>query len=300
MKLYTVGSKYYVGYVLPLVVTEELSVLLQAEAEEYYKIILIKEGTCHFILNEKEIVLTGAYVLCLNERDRIRFFETPEDEARILLFKPMVINASFSIEVINNPNSHLSVTEHQDIYYLEQFKHNAELNMKILPLRTINSSLIDHKMKLIQELLTKQDSGVWPCKSRSYLFEILFSVARQEEADEPVNSIQFSDGCSRMSVDVIYYLQSCYNQKITMERLAEEFHTNRTTLLTDFKKYTGKSINRYLIQLRLTMASTLLRDTELSVDEICERTGFSDISYFSKTFKKWLLHTPSEYRRINK
>jgi transcriptional regulator GlxA family with amidase domain len=48
------------------------------------------------------------------------------------------------------------------------------------------------------------------------------------------------------------------------------------------------------------MASTLLRDTELSVDEICERTGFHDISYFSKLFKKKLYHTPSEYRKIDK
>ena len=300
MKFSTLGFNYYVGYLLPISVTDEISALEEKEAEGYYKIIYMKSGTCHFLLNGKEFVLTGAYVLCLNERDRILIYEAPEDEVKILTFKPTIINVAFSNEVINNPNSKLSATEYQDIYFLMGFKHNAELNMKILPLRTINSTLVNHKMQQLQEAITSQNTNSWPCRSRSYLFEILFSISRQEEIDEPVSSIQFFDGCSRLAVDVIYYLQSCYNQKITIERLTDEFHTNRTTLLTDFKKHTGQSINGYLIQLRLTMASTLLRDTELSVDEICERTGFSDISYFSKTFKKRLNHTPSEYRRINK
>jgi AraC-like DNA-binding protein len=47
----------------------------------------------------------------------------------------------------------------------------------------------------------------------------------------------------------------------------------------------------------MTMAAAFLRDTELSVNEICERTGFSDISYFSRSFKKEVRYTPSEYRR---
>jgi AraC family L-rhamnose operon regulatory protein RhaS len=172
--------------------------------------------------------------------------------------------------------------------------------MKILSLHAIDSATIEHKLQLLKEQLEKQSTGNWPCRSRSYLFEILFCLARQEEDEEAADNILSYEGHSRLAFDVIYYLQSCYNQKITVEKLAEEFHTNRTTLLNDFKKYTGQSINNYLIQLRLMMASTLLRDTELSVDEICERTGFSDISYFSKVFKKKINYTPSEYRRINK
>ncbi|MDD4112409.1 MAG: AraC family transcriptional regulator, partial [Herbinix sp.] len=42
----------------------------------------------------------------------------------------------------------------------------------------------------------------------------------------------------------------------------------------------------------------LLRDTSLTLSEICERIGFSDTIYFSKVFKKALNQTPSEYRNI--
>lgn len=298
VQLYTLGMKYYPGYRLPVVITEDLAVFNEGEARGYYKVIYIKSGTSHFIINQQELILTGTYAMCMNEWDDIRFCEAPKEPIRILLFQPSVINASFTVDKINCTDTELSLTESQDLFYLEPFMHKAGLDTKIISLRTMDASVIDMKLQLIKGTLVNQESGSWPCMSRSYLFEVLFALARQKEKDEPVPSIQFYNGCSRLAVDVIYYLQSCYNQKITIDRLTEEFHTNRTTLLSDFKKYTGQSINHYLVQLRLNMASTLLRDTELSVDEICDRTGFSDISYFSKVFKKGLSLTPSEYRKI--
>lgn len=296
----TKGFNHYMGYIFPASVTEGLAELSREEAKQYYKIIYIKEGPCHFLMNEKEFILTGACAVCMNERDRIVFYDVREENAKIVWFKPAVINDSFSFDFINNPSQVLSLTQLQDLYYLQQFTPETKTAAKILSLYTIDSSTIEHKLQLLKEMLEKQNSNFWPCRCRSYLFEILFCLARQEEDENAMENVMPYEGRSRLAIEVIYYLQSCYSRKITIDKLAEEFHTNRTTLLSDFKKYTGQSINSYLIQLRLMMASTLLRDTELSVDEICERTGFSDISYFSKVFKKKICHTPSEYRRISK
>jgi AraC family L-rhamnose operon regulatory protein RhaS len=296
--LHTTGYNFYEEYCFPLSVTEGLTQLQAEEAGDYYKIIYIKSGTSHFMMNQKEFIMTGACAICMNDQDQITFYNRSEETAWVLWFKPTIINMNFTPDTINNPNNILTSTEIQDLYYLLQFRIEAEATMKILSLHTMDSAVLEHKMQLLIELLAKQDSGYWPCRSRSYLFEILFCLARQEEDEEAISNVLQYDGSSRLAVDVIYYLQSCYNQKITIEKLAEEFHTNRTSLLSDFKKYTGQTVNNYLIQLRLTMASTLLRDTELSVEEICDRTGFHDISYFSKSFKKKINHTPSEYRRI--
>jgi AraC family L-rhamnose operon regulatory protein RhaS len=233
----------------------------------------------------------------MNENDIIQFHNINAEGVRILWFQPQVINSIFTLEVMKNQTRKLAMTEQQDLYYMLQFLSGAAPSLKILSLHTIDSTLIEHKLTLLKDLLGKQDSNCWPCRSRSYLFEILFCLARQEEEEE-LNGLHSYDNFSRLAVDIIYYLQSGYNQKITIERLAEEFHTNRTSLLNEFKKYTGQSVNQYLIQLRLTMASTLLRDTELSIEEICDRTGFNDLGYFSKVFKKKLNHTPSEYRKL--
>jgi len=298
MNFDTAAFKYFPNYIISMSVTEGLAELNCTDDNDYYKIIYIKTGPTHFIMNEKEFVLSGACAICMNEQDSIEFIKVHEEGAKVLWFKPTVINANFTFEVLNNPNRILSSTEYQDMYYLMQFTKEAVTNTKILSLHTIDATNIEHRLHLINELLTKQSTNVWPCRSRSYLFEILFSLARQEEVEDAFQSFSLYEGNSRLAVDVVYYLQSCYDQKITIEKLAEEFHTNRTTLLSDFKKYTGQSINQYLIELRLTMASTLLRDTELTVEEISDRSGFRDISYFSKVFKKKLYHTPIEYRKI--
>jgi AraC family L-rhamnose operon regulatory protein RhaS len=297
MSFDTLGFNHYPNYAFPVSVTEGLSGLKEREAVEFFKVIFVKSGSCHFMLNGKEFILTGASTICLNHKDEIRFLRISEEMVKILWFRPTAINSLFTLELINKPSRTLTVTEGQDMYYMMQFLPEASPSLKILSLHTIDSTLIEHKLQLLNELLTKQDTGYWPCRSRSYLFEILFCLARQEE-EEVIDPIQPYNNYSRLAVNVIYYLQSCYHQKITIEQLADEFHTNRTSLLSDFKKYTGQSINQYLIQLRLTMASTLLRDTTLTIEEICDRTGFHDISYFSKVFKKKLQLTPSEYRKI--
>lgn len=293
----TIGFNHYIGYCFPVSISENMSEIHHNDAGEYYKILFIKSGTFHFLLNKKEFILTGAHAICLNEQDEIEFFDTQNEVIRILWFKPMIVNTNFTYNVMQNPNRTLSSTELQDTFYLEQFFPGAELNAKIIFLRSIDSTAIEQKLKILKDLLENQNNNAWPCRSRCYLYEILFCLARQQDDDLEDQTICY-DGSSRLAVDVIYYLQSWYNHKITIEKLANEFHTNRTTLLNEFKKYTGQSINRYLVQLRLTMASKLLRDTELSVDEICERTGFQDISYFSKAFKKGLNLTPSEYRKL--
>lgn len=294
----TLDHKHYIGYIFSLSVSKDPSVLQHKEMKNYYKIIHLRSGVFNFTLNKKDFVLTGDYALCINEKDSIRFNKAPAGSLRILLFKPCVINSKFDFNSVNDPGELLLESDYQDLYYLSAFYHDAAAGKKILPLRAYNSKNISDKMESIERMTNEQHDIFWPCRSRTCLFEILFSLIRQAESDDPGILPAFKGG-SKLVSDIIYYLQSCYNQKISIGLLSNKFHTNRTTLAASFKNYTGQSVNKYLMQLRLMMASALLRDTELSIDEIRERTGFSDTGYFSKVFKRNLSCNPSEYRRIH-
>jgi AraC family L-rhamnose operon regulatory protein RhaS len=294
--LNTIGFNYYKDYIFPVSVTDDLNALMIEDAQEYYKILHIKSGICSFNLNGKEYVIIGAHILNLNEQDRISFHEMIP--ARIIFFRPEIINAGFSFCTLNDPDIRLTGAELQDMFYLDSYKHNASEDKKIIPLSTIDSTGMDNITDNLNSLLTKQNTKFWPCLSRSYLYEILFSLARMEETnDNDISMANYSEH-SKLAVDVIYYLQKRFREKISIKSLAEEFHTNRTTLHVEFKKHTGLSVNQYLLQLRIKIAAKLLRDTGLTLKEICERIGFNDISYFSKVFKRMLKYTPSEYRHI--
>ena len=258
----------------------------------------MESGTLRISLNKRELILTGANALCLNEKDEIILYAAHEQPITILYFKPCVINNKFELDTLNRTNT-LSVSENQDLFYLSQFRHEACLSAKLIGLKAIESSVLKRKLFLIGSQLSLQDNSNWPCRSRSYLFEILFMLSRPDEEEDSLLPAQIDSRFSKLSIDVIHYLQTSYDKKVTIDNLALMFHTNRTTLLADFKKSTGQSINRYVTGIRMTMAAALLRDTGLSINEICERTGFTDISYFSKSFKKEVQYTPSQYRRIN-
>lgn len=96
MLYHTIGFNHYNGYIFPVAVTEGLTGLQGKNAGEYYKIIYIKSGSCHFVMNDREFILTGASTICMNEKDEISFYKVSEEAVRILWFQPRVINTDFS------------------------------------------------------------------------------------------------------------------------------------------------------------------------------------------------------------
>ena len=64
-----------------------------------------------------------------------------------------------------------------------------------------------------------------------------------------------------------------------------------------FTAYVGVPPYRYLIELRIERARQLLRETELTVTQICHRVGFNSLSHFTTTFRQHTGLSPSAYRR---
>ena len=64
-----------------------------------------------------------------------------------------------------------------------------------------------------------------------------------------------------------------------------------------FKEECGMSPSKYLISLRIAHAKNLITYENLSISEIAIASGFSDIYYFSRQFKKTTGLTPTEYKR---
>lgn len=98
------------------------------------------------------------------------------------------------------------------------------------------------------------------------------------------------------------FIRDNIGQKIVIGDICDELKCSKSTLLTSFKKQYGITVNNYITELRLGMAVKLLVESDLSISEIAEETGFSDQSYFSKVFSAKYGISPSEYRsgaRIN-
>ena len=90
------------------------------------------------------------------------------------------------------------------------------------------------------------------------------------------------------------HISEHYGEKIVAADLAWKLGVGRTTLMTAFKKYTGTTLNEYLLQCRIKNALRLLRDgmTEQQTAEAC---GFSDACNLIRGFKRRFHTTPRRY-----
>ncbi len=103
----------------------------------------------------------------------------------------------------------------------------------------------------------------------------------------------------QLAVLVYRYLKKNYYMHITLPELSMLFHCNTVTLSEKFRKEYGKTIIEALTAIRLEHAKKLLRQTELSIEEIAERCGFSERRYFTKCFHRSEGYSPSLWRQYN-
>ncbi|NIK70827.1 response regulator [Paenibacillus sp. BK720] len=84
---------------------------------------------------------------------------------------------------------------------------------------------------------------------------------------------------------------------VSLAGLAAQVHMNASYLSQYFKQHTGRNFTDYVAGLRLEEAKMLIARTSLRISEIAERLGYSDIAYFSSTFKKTTGKSPLDFRR---
>lgn len=94
------------------------------------------------------------------------------------------------------------------------------------------------------------------------------------------------------------YIRENYQKQLTLEEVSSIAGFNPTYFSTLFKKQTGEKFTDYLASVRIQAAQQLLMDNELSILSVAEKTGYGDVKYFSKQFKKAMGLTPQEYRKL--
>lgn len=92
------------------------------------------------------------------------------------------------------------------------------------------------------------------------------------------------------------YVDEHFLEELTISLIAKTFYCNETTLQHNFKKNVGVSLIEYVLQKRLSEAVNWLTISNISVSKVCEKSGFTNVSYFIYYFKKRYGVTPKKYR----
>ena len=101
---------------------------------------------------------------------------------------------------------------------------------------------------------------------------------------------------SKKAENIISYVHEHYNEDLTNASVASCFHYHPNYINNIIKKHTGKSLHQYILSIRIYRAIDMLQSTDLSITQIAEMVGMSDIHHFSKTFKKIVGAPPTSFR----
>ena len=93
------------------------------------------------------------------------------------------------------------------------------------------------------------------------------------------------------------YIKNNLTRKLTLNDIARNLHCSTVTLTEHFKREYGITINEYTTKKRMELAEKLLISTDKPLREIASMTGFADVEYFSRTFKKYHSISPASWRR---
>ena len=93
-----------------------------------------------------------------------------------------------------------------------------------------------------------------------------------------------------------YISENCFDSQLNVSMLSEKFGINASYLSNSFHNQTGIRLTDFIHQQRLKKVKQLLRETELSMAQIAEATGYYNAIAMSRMFKRYEGLTPSAYR----
>lgn len=99
--------------------------------------------------------------------------------------------------------------------------------------------------------------------------------------------------------DILKYVETNYHEKITIADAAGICGFSESHFMKFFKSNMAVSFTDYLNDYRLTMAARLLISSSDSIVNIAAETGFDNLSYFNRIFKRKYHCTPSVFRTRN-
>ena len=127
------------------------------------------------------------------------------------------------------------------------------------------------------------------------LFRLLATVWEEKLCDE--NVVRNRRTLSLPVMDAITYMENWYSKDPSLQETAKVAGFSTAYFSRLFQSELGMSYTEYLTHIKIRHVQILLTQTDKSIMEIAQETGFCHGNYLSEQFKKAVGMTPGNYRR---
>jgi AraC-like DNA-binding protein/mannose-6-phosphate isomerase-like protein (cupin superfamily) len=216
--------------------------------------------------------------------------------------------------VVNSNELHYGVSNSSDLFYyamivdislLHSQSFDAVETKFITPI-TQNRMLFQNLISQDVEISSCMDALIYELNTRelgyelsikSHLYRLLALLVRRYVA----SLTDMDDYWTRQRdlerlAPVLRHIEDHYADKLSVQELADRTGLSRFHFSRLFKQLTDKSLVEYINLIRINKSEHLLKHTRMNVSEIALATGFTEIYYFSRTFKRLKKVSPSKWR----
>ncbi len=263
-----------------------------------YKIFVLEKGSMGLDINGKSYTVKGPALILLSDTDVLKAKIMEAIKAQFIFFNPETIRDEFTFDRIkaHEFDDRIGTIIYQDYVLILPFVDETVCE-KVISISLNGLERIKNIIKSLDGQLKSQSDGFWPCRSRSFLMELLYFInytyviftAPDENEESSTRDIGFSE--------IVEYLNEHIAESINLDRLTKRFLINRNKLNEIFMKESSMTCMNYLLKLRLDLAKVMLTNTEIPIGEVSNRVGFEDPNYFAKVFKKHIGMSPKSYRK---
>ena len=262
------------------------------------------------ILASKGDVLV--YEKAFHEPIEIKLFY--EGRSMIMIDSDIIVAESGDITIANPYEIHTNISNdaYSGKYYsliidLDFFADTGISDMDLRHLLLAKHNRFNHHIKnnlRLNRIILRIHEEVTEGKEyyRSIVANLLaemFSLLLREELADAKPSAETHENMHKGDIlsPALNKIFNDYSETITIDDLAELCNISKYHFCRVFKQHMGMTVTQYIINYRISLADSLLKDENQSIRSIAETCGFGDVSYFYQCYKRVKGTSPGKSRK---
>ncbi len=244
-----------------------------------FEFVYVETGTVYFGISDKQFALSEGQGVFINSKILHRYFSQGKAIVPNFVLMPYFIAAQDSL-----------------IYQ----KYVLPIMASPMDYQLFSSDIPwqAQALSLMREMMAAQEKASDVELVSSYLIQKIWHILYQNTDVEHMGKKENYSASSQARLQLMMqYIHQKFAYNISLSDIADQAKVSKSTALNLFQRYLGISPVTYLINYRLQEAAKLLASTEKKVTVISKDTGFDNVDYFCKAFKKYYKLTPTEYRK---
>ena len=292
----TVGRKYNEGKVAKIECVRNDRLQNIDIKDKCFLLIILTAGKLEFKVENEQFYTAAPAFICFDETQNPVLISKRKAQYTCIYFHPEFLNVNISFELLRKKD-YGDIASTHDLFLLKPFTDKAY----VIPIAEAQLEKIMQTAEFMQEELKNQRDWYWSCRGRSYFMEIIIALERMYGLIGYGVTHQKSDNTPIIKNaklrDAVLYIESRFDESITLPDIAKAAGMNHTTLTALMKEELGLTAIEYLMKYRITVAEKQLEFTSVPIKDIANMTGFKTVQHFSRVFKSQTGATPAEFRK---